>query len=73
MKLFLEELTAPDRLEVSLDGAAIPALDLFCADPVKMRFEITFKLPDSITAGAHRVELRLGSRTFSPVGIEVVG
>ncbi len=73
VKLFLEELTAPDRLEVSLDGAVIPALDLFCADPVKMRFEITFKLPDSITAGAHRVELRLGSRTFSPVGIEVVG
>ena len=71
MLLIMEELAAPGRLEVRVDGAKISNLDLFCADPVKMRFDITFLLPDSVTRGAHQIELRLGSRVFSPVGIEV--
>jgi len=72
VKLFFEELTAPERLEVHLDGAPIQDLDLFCTDPIKMRFEVNFKLPAKTARGAHSVEMRVGSRGFPPVGIEVV-
>jgi SAM-dependent methyltransferase len=72
VKLFFEELVAPEELVVRVDGLAIPDLDLSCADPIKMRFEINFTLPDAITKGAHTVEMRLGSREFPSVGIEVL-
>ena len=71
VKLSLEEVTAPERLEVRLDGTPVPELDLFCADPVKMRFEVNFTLPDTIRAGPHRVEMRVGARELPPVGIDV--
>ena len=73
VKLFLEELDEPEQLEVRVDGVVIKDLDVFCKDPVNERFEITFTLPDSVRAGAHRVELRLGSREFPAAPFEVMG
>ena len=64
-------LAAPEQLGVRVDGVAITALDTFCTDPIKMRFEINFTLPDAIAKGPHTVEMRVGSREFAPVGIEV--
>jgi ubiquinone/menaquinone biosynthesis C-methylase UbiE len=72
VKLFFEELAAPEQLEVSVDGLPIPDLDLFCTDPIKMRFEINFTLPEEAEKGAHTVQMRLGPRVFPAVGIEVV-
>lgn len=72
VKLSLEELAAPERLEVRVDGIIIKDLDLFCTDPIKMRFEINFTLPDAIAAGAHHVQWRLGSRMFPATAIEVL-
>src|SRR6202049_3344873 len=72
VKLFLEELEEPEQLEVRVDGAVIKDLDVFCKDPVNERFEITFTLPDSVRAGPHRVELRLGSRLFPAAPFEVL-
>ncbi len=71
VRLFVEDLEAPDQLEVRLDATPIGALDVSCADPVNRRFEISFQLPDAITAGAHVVELRAGSRRFPPAPIDV--
>jgi len=71
VKLSFEELASPEQLGVRVDGLAITELDTFCTDPIKMRFEINFALPDAIAKGAHIVEMRLGSREFSPVRIEV--
>ncbi len=71
VKLFVEDLAAPDRLEVRLDGTPIGDLDVSCADPVNERFEVSFTLPDSVAAGAHQVELRVGSRRFPTAGIDV--
>jgi hypothetical protein len=72
VKLFVEDLAAPDQLEVRLDGTAIADLDVSCGDPVNQRFEVSFKLPDSVAAGAHSIELRAGSRRFPPARIDVV-
>ncbi len=73
VKLFMEELAAPERLEILVDGTKISDLDLFCTDPVNERFEVNFQLPDSARAGKHRVEMRLGARMFPPFAIDVVG
>ena len=73
VKVSFEELAAPERLEVRLDGAPVPDLDLFCTDPVNERFEVNFKLPDSAARGAHTVEVRVGARVFPAVGIDVAG
>jgi hypothetical protein len=54
-----------------VDGAVMKDLDLFCKDPVNERFEVTFTLPDTVRPGAHRVELRLGSRLFPPAAFDV--
>ena len=72
VKLTFEELAAPKELVVRVDGVAIPDLDLFCTDPIKMRFEINFTLPETFAKGAHPVEMRRGSRVFPAVGIEIV-
>jgi SAM-dependent methyltransferase len=73
VKLFMEELAAPEKLEVSVDGTKIDHPDLFCTDPVNERFEVNFQLPVSAGVGKHRVEIRLGARVFPPVSIDVVG
>lgn len=73
VKLCFEELAAPERLEVRLNGAALPDLDLFCTDPVNQRFEVNFTLPAAVMAGTHDVEVRLGSRVFPAVRINVTG
>ena len=73
VKLFMEELASPEKLEVSVDGTRIANLDLFRTDPVNERFEVNFQLPASAGAGKHRVEMRLGSRVFPPAAIDVVG
>jgi SAM-dependent methyltransferase len=71
VKLFLEELSTPERLEVRVDGDVIKDLDLFCKDPVNERFEVTFTLPASTRPGVHKLELRLGARLFPPAEFEV--
>ena len=73
VKLFLEELAAPEQLEVRVDETRVTDLDFFCTDPVNERFEVNFRLPDSARKGKHRVELRLGARVFPPLGIDVLG
>lgn len=73
VKLFLEELATPERLEVRMHDQLVPDLDIFCTDPVNHRYEVNFQLPASITTGTHPVELRVGGRLFPPVRIEVAG
>ncbi len=73
VKLFLEEVGEPEKLEIRIDGAVMGGLDVFCKDPVNERFEVTFPLPDSLRPGPHTVELRLGTRVLPPARIEVVG
>ena len=38
VKLFMEELAAPEKLEVRVDETRIADLDFFCTDPVNERF-----------------------------------
>jgi SAM-dependent methyltransferase len=72
VKLSFEEINDPDQLAIKVGGEPATRLDIFCTDPIRMRFEINFNLPDAIKPGPHTVESRLGSRAFPPAAIEVV-
>lgn len=71
VKVTMLEVTNPETFQATVDG--VPGLDIdsFCADPVTMRYEFNFKLPPRTGFGYHAVEVRLGKRTFAPLGIEV--
>jgi len=47
-------------------------MESFQTDPRARRFEINFYLPPDIVAGGHVLELRLGRRLLTRMGIEVV-
>jgi len=71
VKLCLEELTTPERVEATVDGLAAKDVDRFCTDANNERWEINFTLPRSVAAGTHEVEVRIGRRRLAQVEIEV--
>lgn len=71
VKLVLEEVPAPEEFCATVDRVPVSDTDFFCTDPLTQRFEINFRLPESIQPGSHLIQMRLGSRSFAPVSIEV--
>ena len=71
IKVTLEETERPEEFQAAVDGQPVEDIDIFCVDPLPPRFEINFRLPQRVQAGAHRLEMKLGGRRFSPVPIRV--
>ncbi len=71
VKATIIELPDPGQFRAVVDGVEAADVDAFCADPIGGRFEFNFRLPDSIAAGAHHVEIAIGRRTLAVVPIEV--
>jgi SAM-dependent methyltransferase len=71
IKVVMEEVIAPERVLVALDGAPVKH-DVFCTDPLEQRYDINLLLPDTVSPGPHQLNLTLGWRVFAPVAIEVV-
>jgi hypothetical protein len=71
VKVTMLEVSDPAPFRATVDGADVLDIDSFCADPVTQRYEFNFRLPDSIRAGAHEVQVQLGRRMFAPLPIEV--
>ncbi|MGI8988754.1 MAG: class I SAM-dependent methyltransferase [Bryobacteraceae bacterium] len=71
VKVTLEEVKTPESFEARIDGQPVRQPEIFCTDPLNQRFEVNFFLPESTGPGLHRLEMRLGSREFAPVPIEV--
>lgn len=72
IKVTLEEITRPHELEASIDGFPVSDLEFFCVDPRPQKFEVNLRLPEQITPGPHKLEMRMGRRKLAPIGIEVV-
>ncbi len=72
VKVVIEEAARPEEFHVALDGLEIGELDTFCTDPLPPRYEINFRVPSSVPAGAHRLDMRLGARRFAGLTIEIV-
>ena len=72
VKMLIEELSRPNEIEVAVGGYPVADLEYFCVDPRPQRFEVNFRLPESIAPGRHALEMRIGRRKFAPVMLEVV-
>jgi hypothetical protein len=73
-KLHVEEMQAIEKLEATVGGRPVQDLDFFCTDPMPPRHEVNFQLPPAaeLPPGVYPLELRLGSRRFAPVMLELV-
>ena len=58
-------------IEADLDGKPISKIDAFAVDPLPRRYELNLVVPERLEAGLHQLNLRLGSRDFPAVPIEI--
>jgi hypothetical protein len=49
----------------------VTSIETFRTDPLTGRWEVNFRLPDETPAGGHVLEIRLGKRLLTRMGIEV--
>jgi SAM-dependent methyltransferase len=71
VKLTLEEISRPHEIEAWIDAVPVEDMEYFCIDPRPQRFEFNFRLPEEVTPGPHRLELRMGRRKLAPVELSV--
>ncbi len=71
VKVTMEDVSHPGDFRVAVDGAGVPDWEPFCTDPVALRYEFNFWLPESLGNGPHEVRIALGKRAFAPVAIQV--
>lgn len=72
MKATIEEVDAIDSFRAVVDGVVATDVETFRTDPLTERWEVNFRIPESIGAGGHVLELHLGRRLLARMGIEVV-
>ncbi len=72
VKITLEEADAPERFSASIGGRPAVIEDIFCCDPRTPRHEINLRVPDSLAAGPYMLEMKLGSRPFAPVPVDII-
>jgi SAM-dependent methyltransferase len=71
VRVSLEGTARPEDLEASVAGRVILPIRSVCTAPNIPHFEVDFKLPTGISAGANRLEYRLGRRYLGSFEIMV--
>jgi SAM-dependent methyltransferase len=71
VKLVMEEVEDPERIQVAIDDVPVERLDVFCTDPLQEHYDINLALPPAVLSGHHHVRVTLGWRHFAPVAIDV--
>jgi hypothetical protein len=72
IKVTLEEAEAVHTFRATVDGIPVSDLGTFRTDPLCARYEVNFRLPPGTTPGGHVLDLSLGNRLLTRMGIEVV-
>ena len=72
MKAIIEEAQAIDTFTAWIDGTRVTDVESFCTDPLADRYEVNFQLPETCGHGGHVLELKMGHRRLTLMGIEVV-
>jgi SAM-dependent methyltransferase len=72
MKATIEEVQAIGNFNATVDGVPVREVEIFRTDPLASRYEVNFHLPERTAPGGHVLEIRLGSRTLTKMGIEVL-
>jgi SAM-dependent methyltransferase len=76
MKATIEEAESIGTFHATVDDAPVTEWDTFQTDPRLAQYEVNFKLPENppeaAVPGTHVLEIRMGTRTLTRMGIEVV-
>ena len=72
VKVVLEEVGSIDEFAATVDGMAVVNIETFRTDPLPERWEVNFSLPRAAGPGGHVLEIRLGARLLTRMGIEVI-
>ena len=72
MKATIEEAESIDTFRATVDNVPVTEWDTFRTDPRLSQYEVNFKLPDGTGGGGHVLEIGMGTRTLTRMGIEVV-
>lgn len=72
MKATIEEVQSIENFSATVDGFPVREIETFRTDPLASRYEVNFRLPLEVNGGAHVLEIRLGPRTLTRAGIEVL-
>jgi ubiquinone/menaquinone biosynthesis C-methylase UbiE len=72
VKLFVEELFAPDTLRARIGEWEGIDYSILCTDPMSPRHEINFRLPNAVPAGAHLLRVEAGRRLLGAMPVEVM-
>ena len=77
IKVNIEELDAGSTEELlqlvsaDLDGWPLGKVGVFAVDPPARRYELNLTVPKHVETGGHHLNIRIGSRTFAPVPIQI--
>lgn len=60
LKIQLEEVSAPERIEVTIAGRPAAWCEITCIDPRAPRHEMNLGVPKDLASGRHVLEVRIG-------------
>ena len=72
VKVTIEEVQSIGEFRATVDGVPVEDVETFRTDPLAERYEVNFSVPRSIAAGGHVLDVWLGKRRLTQIGIEVV-
>ena len=72
MKAILEEVESIGGFTATVDGVPANILEILKTDPQASRFQVKFALPPTTSPGSHVLEIHLGKRMLTRMGIEVI-
>jgi hypothetical protein len=71
LKATIEEVESMGNFAATVDGFPVREVETFRTDPLASLYEVNFRLPNGLNPGGHVLEMRLGARTLTRMGIEV--
>ncbi len=69
VKLALEEVDEIGSLRATLDNIPVEDVETFRTDPLSSRYEVNFSIPANTAPGGHVLEVHLGSRKVTTIGL----
>jgi SAM-dependent methyltransferase len=72
MKVTIEEVQSIEGFRAVIDDVPVEGIETFRTDPLAERYEVNFRVPAGIGSGGHVLDVWLGNRRITQMGIEVV-
>lgn len=69
MKATIEEVDDIGTFAATVDGLPVTGVDTFRTDPLCERWEVNFEIPRALGVGGHVLDVRLGRRLLTRMGI----